>query len=263
MEKKKQDELAAELFSSGVTDERKEEIKNRLNSRGMDRKELEELQALHAELDTVKVPETREKMDREFYRSLDLYSAAQHKERSGVMTVIFNGLTNKKTVRFAAAAALVAFGWLLGTAGNAGKYNQKINTMSRELIQMKEVMLVTMLEQPSATKRMKAISYADDFEQVDDRILNAFLRTLNNDPNPNVRLTAVEALSRYSDIRFVREGLIRSINAQKSPLVQVALVDLMRKLGEKGARPELQKLLQNRELNYSVRNKTRETIEML
>ena len=126
-----------------------------------------------------------------------------------------------------------------------------------------EKMLVTMLEQPSATKWMKAISYADDFEKADDRVLNAILGTLNNDPNPNVRLAAVEALSRYSNIRFVREGLIRSINTQESPLVQVALVDLMRKLGEKGARPELQKLLQNRELNYSVRSKARETIEML
>jgi len=222
----------------------------------MEKKKLDELtpelEDLYSRLDNIKVPEPSDRMDREFYRSLEMVREIPRRRSSWA-----------PALRFAAAAVLVAFGWFLGSAGNAGKYNEKINSMSRELSQMKEVMMVTMLEQPSATKRIKAISLADDVEKVDDRILNAFLKTLNSDPNPNVRLTAVEALSRYSDIRFVREGLIRSISVQESPLVQVALVDLMRKLGEKEARPELQKLLQNRDLNHSVRNRTRETMEIL
>jgi len=124
-------------------------------------------------------------------------------------------------------------------------------------------MMVTMLEQPSAMQRMKAISFADNFDNVDDKILNAFLITLNNDPNPNVRLSALDALSKYSDNKLVRDGLIKSISVQESPLVQVGLIDLMLKLKEKASIKEFNRLLQNKDLNYSVRNKAKETIRLL
>ena len=199
-----------------------------------------------------------------FYRSLELYKDVSSDKRSHFGAFIYSIFKKKYIFRFAYSLTLVIFGGLMGSwLGRIDSNNVKIHSMSQEISQMKELMIYTMLDQPSATKRIKAISYADEFENADDKILNAILDTLNNDPNPNVRLTAVEALSKYSDIQFVRDGLIKSISTQESPLVQVALIDLMLRLKEKGSIIELNRLLQNRELNYSVRNKTKETIQLL
>ncbi len=264
MKQKALDELIAEYLSSDLSADKKVELKNKLISSGYNKAELEELGNLYSNIDGIEVPETSEKLDLNFYRSLGVYKDAHSRNNSLLRTFVKNFrnlFRNKYVVRFAYSLTLLAVGWYIGNWSNQD--GGKLQSMSREIDQMKQVIMYSMLEQPSATKRIKAISYAGEFENVDDKILNAFLNTLNNDPNPNVRLTAVEALSNYSDIQFVRNGLIKSISEQESPLVQVALIDLMLKLKEKNSIAELNRLLQNRELNYSVRNKTKETIQKL
>ncbi len=264
MKQKMLDEMIAEYLSSDISEEKKGELKNKLISSGYSQVELEETDNLYSNIDGIKVPETSEKLDLNFYRSLGIYKDA-HSQNNSLLKVFVKNLrnvfSNKYALRFVYSLTLLAVGWYIGNWSNHN--GDKLQSMSKEIDQMKQVMMYSMLEQPSATKRIKAISYADEFENVDDKILNAFLETLNSDPNPNVRLTAVEALSKYSDIQFVRSGLIKSISVQDSPLVQVALIDLMLKLKEKGSITELNRLLENRELNYSVRNKTKETIQRL
>ncbi len=258
------DELIAEYLSSDIEEDKKGELKNKLISSGFNKTELEEMENLYSGIDGIKVPETSDKLDLNFYRSLGIYKDAHSRNNSILKDFVKNFrnlFRNKYALRFAYSVTLLAIGWYIGNWTNPD--SGKLQSMSNEIDQMKQVMMYSMLEEPSATKRIKALSYAGDFKNVNDKILNAFLDTLNNDPNPNVRLTAVEALSKYSDIQFVRRGLIKSISVQESPLVQVALIDLMLKLKEKSSIIELNRLLQNRELNYSVRNKTKETIQQL
>ncbi|MCK5220462.1 MAG: HEAT repeat domain-containing protein, partial [Candidatus Aminicenantes bacterium] len=254
----------AEFLSPDISAGDKEELKNKLMQAGYDKVELEDMDKLYSMLDEIEVPETSSKLDTDFYRSLELYKDAISDKSSHFGAFISSIFKKKYVLRFTYSLTLVVFGWYLGSwSGRIDNNNVKIQSLSQEISQMKQVMIYTMLEQPSATKRIKAISYTDEFENVDDKILNTFLDTLNNDPNPNVRLAAVEALSRFSDIQFVRKGLVKSILKQESPLVQVALIDLMLKLKEKASKKELSILLENRELNYSVWNKTRETIRLL
>ena len=254
----------AEFLSPDISAGDKEELKNKLIQTGYDKVELEDMDKLYSMLDEIEVPETSSKLDTDFYRSLELYKDAISDKSSHFGAFISSIFKKKYVLRFTYSLTLVVFGWYLGSwSGRIDNNNVKIQLMSQEISQMRQVMIYTMLDQPSAMKRIKAISYADEFENVDDKILNTFLDTLNNDPNPNVRLAAVEALSRFPDIQFVREGLVKSILKQESPLVQVALIDLMLKLKEKASKKELTRLLENRELNYSVRNKTRETIRLL
>lgn len=264
MKKEIIEKWVAEFLSNDISAGDKEELKNKLMRSGYNEIELEEMADIYSKLDDIDVPETSGKLDRDFYKSLEIYKDA-HIDRGSQFGTFFNSIFKKKYVfRFAYSLALVISGWYLGGwSGSIDNNNVKIQAMSQEISQMKQVMIYTMLDQPSAAKRIKAISYADEFENIDDKILNTLLETLNNDPNPNVRLAAVEALSRYSDIKFVRTGLIKSILQQDSPLVQVALIDLMLRLKEKGSITELNSLLKNRELNYSVRSKTKETIQLL
>jgi len=267
MKEEKRELLIGEFLSPENSADKREELRSELIRSGYNPAELQEMETLYSKLDEMPVPESGKKLDDQFYRSIEVYKDA-HGINTSFFTVLVSAIrrsfAKKYILRFTYSLILIAFGWLLGNwSGQNGSNGTKIKSIAMELDQMKKVMMVTMLEQPSAAQRIKAISFAENFENVDERILNAFLNTLNRDPNPNVRLSAVEALSRYADNQFVRDGLVRSISVQDSPLVQVALIDLMLKLKEKASITEFNKLLEKKELNYSVRDKTRETIRLL
>jgi hypothetical protein len=80
------------------------------------------------------------------------------------------------------------------------------------------------------------VSYTSDITHADEKVINALFTTLNNDLNVNVRLVALEALTQFAKDAIVREGLVKSLAVQDSPMVQVALADVMVKLQEKGLR---------------------------
>ncbi len=60
------------------------------------------------------------------------------------------------------------------------------------------------------------------------------------------RLVTLEALTQYADNATVREGLVKSLASQDSPMVQVALADLMVKMREKRSVKALRTLLQKK-----------------
>jgi hypothetical protein len=139
----------------------------------------------------------------------------------------------------------------------------QVQALSEQLREMRQMMMLSLLQNPSASERMRAASYVDDSKTISPNILVAFLSTLNNDPNVNVRLTTLDALTQYARNAAVREGLIQSILQQDSPLMQAALADVMLKLQEKRAIPSFKKLLQEKGLNEMVRSKIEQVITRL
>jgi HEAT repeat protein len=94
-------------------------------------------------------------------------------------------------------------------------------------------------------------------------VIDALFNSLNNDPNVNVRLAAIEALKNHTAKPEVRAALILSISRQDSPMVQIALADLMQAMQEKEAVPQLKKLLQQEGTNEMVKEKIQESINVL
>jgi hypothetical protein len=139
----------------------------------------------------------------------------------------------------------------------------QVQALSEQLREMRQMMMLSLLQNPSASERMRAASYAGDSRTISPDILAALLATLNNDPNVNVRLTTLDALMLYARNAAVREGLIQSILQQDSPLMQAALADVMLKLQEKRAIQSFKKLLQQKGLNEMVRSKLEEVITRL
>ena len=103
--------------------------------------------------------------------------------------------------------------------------NTVVNNQETE--EVREKLVLTLLEQPSANKRLQGVNEVAKMDGATDRITNALFVTLNNDSNVNVRLASVELLSKYVANPNVRMGLIQSIAQQDSPIVQIALADLM------------------------------------
>jgi hypothetical protein len=124
-------------------------------------------------------------------------------------------------------------------------------------------MVLTLISQSSATDRLKAVGYTSELLQADERVIKALLFTLNHDENVNVRLVTVEALSRFAADPGVREGLVRSIAQQESPLVQIALADAMVALHEKRSVAPLREVLRRQGTDVYVKEKLESSIRVL
>jgi len=141
--------------------------------------------------------------------------------------------------------------------------DNRLMTMSTELKEMKTMMTVALLDHPSPTERIKAVHVFANQTGRDDSVVEKLLKTLNNDPNINVRLVALEALIQFVDNSKVREGLIKAISLQSSPLMQLAMTDAMVGLNEREAVDSLKHMLEQKDLNYTVRGRIERGLELL
>lgn len=142
-------------------------------------------------------------------------------------------------------------------------FNRQIDSLSSQVTEMKQLMTLSLLQDPSASQRIRAVSYTEDLGSVNDKVADALLATLNEDPNVNVRLATLDALVKLAADPRVREGLVRSINLQDSPIIQSAIADAMVKLQEKSSVRSLRQLLQKKDLNKMVKVNIEKSIEKL
>jgi len=127
--------------------------------------------------------------------------------------------------QFAAAALLV----VAGLAGGYGlsRAGGRVSRLTQEVESMRRTMAVSLLQQPSSSERLRGVSYTSQLKEPGRSMLEALLQTLDNDPNVNVRLAAADALYLFASDPEVKEGLVRSLAKQESPLVQSAVIDLL------------------------------------
>ena len=146
---------------------------------------------------------------------------------------------------------------------SATSYNKQIDSLTSQVSEMKQVMIFSLLQNPSASKRISAVAYTEDIANVDFKVIDALFTTLNEDPNVNVRLATLDALVRLAEEPKVREGLVQSIELQESPLMQTSIADVMVKLQEKSSIRSLQKLLDKKDLNQKVKFNIEKSIQKL
>ncbi|MBX7126783.1 MAG: HEAT repeat domain-containing protein [Cyclobacteriaceae bacterium] len=166
-------------------------------------------------------------------------------------------------LRLAAAIALLVVGAGVGYWAATVKPDPELAALTKEVTSLRELMMFTMLEKPSASERLKAVSLSTEISDASNRVTTALLRTLNEDDNVNVRLAALDALKPYSADPGIRQALVESIGRQQSPLVQVALAELMAALQEKSSIDALRKLLESDSTPGPVKGKIKETINVL
>ncbi|MGV3601420.1 MAG: HEAT repeat domain-containing protein [Dyadobacter fermentans] len=225
----------------------------------------------------IRIPEPGEAMRANFYTMLDEFKesekAAARFSFQSMMESIRDSIPAQWTVpqwtlQVGFSLLLVGLGWVIGSRTNRSTpnvtaYQQQIETLAAQVQDMKSTMMLSLLENPSATERLRAVGYTSEIAQADDRVLEALFTTLNNDPNVNVRLVTLEALTQYAGEASVREGLVKSLALQDSPMVQVALADVMVKLQEKRSVKALKTLLKKEDLNDLVKVKIEQTIKDL
>jgi anti-sigma-K factor RskA len=158
------------------------------------------------------------------------------------------------------SAALLVIGILAGnywgnrtTHSNTGQ--DEIEAMHTELTNMKQMVVLSMLQQQSASERLQAVSYSRREDQLDPQVMSALVHTLRYDGSVDVRLAALDALSRHGAQPQVHKGVVDALQEQQSPLVQVALIDLMVEWRDPDAAQRLRNFVQTPNLNPTVRQR--------
>ncbi|MGH9662210.1 MAG: HEAT repeat domain-containing protein, partial [Bryobacteraceae bacterium] len=145
-----------------------------------------------------------------------------------------------------AAAILVIAGW---AAGRSLPSSGDVNQMRSEIRDLREAVALSLLQQGSASERLRGVSYSSRVEDAGADVVGALVSSLRNDPSVDVRLAALDALRRYAGRPQVREGLVDALARRQSPLVQIALVDSLVALKEPRARAAFETLLQDPDLH--------------
>lgn len=162
----------------------------------------------------------------------------------------------------ASAAAILVIGVATGYIVR-GRETGEVSQLRGEVYNMRQLVALSLLQQQSASDRLKGVNFAYRVEQPDPEVLSALLTTVNHDTNVNVRLSAVDALRNFNNSPVGRRGLVQALGKQDSPLVQIAILDQIVELHEKSAAPSIQFLLTTADLNESVRQRAQWALKQL
>jgi HEAT repeat protein len=114
---------------------------------------------------------------------------------------------------------------------------------------------LSMLQQQSPSARMRGVTYSEKIAQPDPQVLDALLQAVNHDSNVNVRLSAVDALQKFANGPEVARAMVDSIPGQESPLVQIALIDMLVQLDARAVAPDLGRISKDMRMDEMVRQR--------
>jgi hypothetical protein len=149
--------------------------------------------------------------------------------------------------QLAAACGLVAVGVAVG--------NSQVRQLQTEVAGMRQLVTLSLLQQQSASARLRGVTYSYQMEKPDPQVLEALLYAVNHDANVNVRLSAVDALQKFVANPETGKALVAGLPTQDSPLVQIALIDMLVQANDASVAPALRKMMADEQTNPSVRQR--------
>jgi anti-sigma factor RsiW len=156
------------------------------------------------------------------------------------------------------SAALLLIGLFVGTQlSNRAKLapSDEIASLHAEVTSMRQLVALSMLQQQSASERLQGVSWSTREDHLDPQVQSALLRTLRSDGSVDVRLAALDALSRHAAQPLVRKNVLDALQEQQSPLVQVAMIDQLTEWRDPDVAQRLRKLEQTPNLNPAVKQR--------
>jgi hypothetical protein len=152
-------------------------------------------------------------------------------------------------------AGLAAGQWL----GQRDRGRADLAGLQDEVHNMRQLVTLSLLQQQSASERLRGVDYSNRVDQSDTQVLAALLHAVNHDSNVNVRLAAVDALRKFAGNPSVKGSLDQSLDQalvkQDSPMVQLALIDFMVDMRDKTAVPSLAALERSPSTDRNVKEK--------
>jgi len=255
--------LVLDYLEGRLSPEEESKLKDMIGEGIISREEISQLKDFFLRTEEYQTPEPSENIRHQFYANLQ-QEQAKLKRKASWKRRLPSIQLDIKLSQLAYGLVIFLLGLMLGLLTNTNQgYEQQMADMRAELHNMQESLVVNLLEQPSATQRLKAVNISTGMRQTNEKVTVSLLQVLNEDPDVNVRLAALDALLNYADRPLVREGLIRSIPGQDAPMMQIAMAEAMVELKEKRSVKELQQLLEKDDINQMVAQEIRKSISAL
>lgn len=254
--------LLPEYIDGVLTPAQEAEVKLHLQACPTCQTAYEQMLKLEEEFAAVKLKSPSSKLKSTVFRMIDEEKKALSSKPAGRQVSLFS-LHNLS--RVAAAVVLVAAGYWLGSKNEKTPAEPgQVAEMKQELSEIKEMLLMANLKAQYPSERIQAVNQVESYHQVDSRLVNALVNTLNTDESPNVRLAAANALQKFAvDSDTVRAELVRSLEFQTEPIVQIALINMMVELEEKSAINKLRSLIEKQETLPEVKKQAELGIQVL
>jgi HEAT repeats len=168
--------------------------------------------------------------------------------------------------KIAAAAVILFVGVWLGGRGKQvtqGASDTQLAALQKDVKQMQETMMFSLLKDESPSQRIKAVSYAEDIVNPNANVINALTNTLNHDKNVNVRLAALYSLEKFADDQKVIDTLVASLGNQTEPIIQVVLINILTEKKEIKAIRPIQDIISNGKTNKDVRDIAQKSLKSI
>jgi hypothetical protein len=217
--------------------------------------DAESIRQSWSRLAALPTPEARPHVAARFHEALDAYALGMRDRRPGWLA---RWWPQNPVWQIGLAAACLLLGFFaapLVTGKREGATSAELSQLRQEMSSMRQLVTLSLLQQQSAAERLRGVTWSYRAEPSDSEVLTALLRTVDEDTNTDVRLAAVDALRNFGDSPIARKGLVEALGRQNSPLVQIAIVDLLAELREPEAWTALRSLSQSAEVNENVRKR--------
>lgn len=155
----------------------------------------------------------------------------------------------------ALGSALVAL--MIGVLGGAFLVSRapdpQVESLQAQVGALHEMVALSLLEQDSASRRLQGVRHGTVAGGPQPPLQDALVRAVDRDPNANVRLAALDALAPVASETTVMNRLLRSLPRQESPLVQIAMIDVLLQADGAQARRVVEQLAEDPDLPDEVR----------
>lgn len=163
--------------------------------------------------------------------------------------------------QIAAAITILLTGIFIGSLlGERGNSENEVAEIKKEMMNMKEMLILSMLDQPVASERIIAASYLEEVNSPDENVLKALIKTMNTDQNSNVRMAALNALAKFTSDPLVADALVQSLSKQSDPIIQISMINILVKMHDLRAVNEMKQIIENASTNESVKKLAEEGI---
>lgn len=158
-------------------------------------------------------------------------------------------------LQVAAALALLVVGAAIGRSF-APIYvpMDEIAQLKNQVEELQRSVIDRTLTGASASERLRVLQTSTvQSDKLDDNLVKILLHSLNADDSPNVRYAALDALAKYIGHEHVRHALVKSLELQTEPIIQIALINVLANAGEKTAIAPLRSLINDDQTRPEVK----------
>lgn len=206
----------------------------------------------------VDLPQTEpsENLRRGFYEQLEKAGSP----RLGARIRGWLGLSNNTGWATAAACMLMGFAFAQLSVERETLQPDRLAALEENMSQLNRELVLDRLQDNAPGTRLLGILSASDLVQNDPEIAQALLVRATEDRSPSVRSAAIDALGSQLSTAAVGNELMSLLESAESPIVQLALVDLVLRNGNQQQLGQLLELSENERLYPDLTRHVRKSL---